>query len=314
MTESAESYRKVPYDLRTAKQVERRMIVDTLLLLAEGGFPIRDYQYTGFGSIFFVDFILVHKLLGIRRMLTVERDTGIRKRVAFNKPFAEVTVAMKKAEDVIPKLDRDQKTILWLDYDFRLNKAAADDVSLAAFVLATGSILMVTVDVKPPPGTGGPSEWHASYEDQVGRFLDFAWTAEQFAQTQLPNTNAQILFNAIRSGLSARPTTRFIPLFNFLYADGHPMLTVGGMIGTEADADRVGGCNFSRAPFIRRDTRLQPYEIKVPILTRKERSVLDHHMPCADGWRPKEFEIPVEDVTCYRDLYRYFPAYAELLL
>ena len=77
---------------------------------------------------------------------------------------------------------------------------------------------------------------------------------------------------------------------------------------------RVAGCDFSRAPFIRRDTRLPPYEIKFPILTRKERAVLDHHMPCSDGWRPKEFEMSLEDVAVYRELYRYLPMYAELAL
>jgi hypothetical protein len=314
MTPSAESYKKVPYDLRTAKQIERRMIMDTLMLLAEGGFPVRDYQYTGFGSVFFVDFILVHKLLGIRRMLTVEMDKGIGKRIKFNRPFADIAIEMEKAEDIIPKLDRDQKNILWLDYDFRLNKVAVDDAAMAAFVLPAGSILMVTVDVKHPPEPGGPAEWFEFYEEQVGKFFGFEWTAEQFAQTALPHTNAQILFSAINSGLASRPNARFIPLFNFLYADGHPMLTIGGMIGTDSDAQRVAACDFSRAPFIRRDSSLPPYEIKFPILTRKERGLLDHHMPCAEGWKPKEFEISQEDVAAYRELYRYFPVYAELLL
>lgn len=314
MSTSEESYKKVPYDLRTAKQIERRMIMDTLMLLAEGGFPIREYQYTGFGTVFFVDFILVHKLLGIRRMLTVEKNKSIRKRVKFNRPFADIVIEMEGAEDIIPKLDRDQKNILWLDYDFRLNKTAVDDAAMAAFVLPAGSILMVTVDIKHPPGDGGPQDWFELYEEQVGKFFGFQWTAEQFAQTALPTTNATILFNAINSGLASRPNARFIPLFNFLYADGHPMLTVGGMIGTESDALRVTGCDFSRAPFIRQDPTLLPYEIKFPVLTRKERGVLDHHMPCFDGWKPKEFEISSEDITAYRELYRYFPVYAELLL
>ncbi|MDO8500747.1 MAG: hypothetical protein Q7S20_02790 [Gemmatimonadaceae bacterium] len=314
MTTATESYKKVPYDLRTAKQIERRMIIDTLMILAAAGFPIRDSQYTGFGSIFFVDFILVHKLLGVRRMLTVEKDKTIRKRIKFNKPFSAVGIEMSKAEDVIPKLDRDQKHILWLDYDFRMNKIAVDDAAMASFVLSPGSILLVTVDVKRPD-EGGPTDWFDFYEDEVGKFFGPGWTAEnEFAQESLPNTNAQVLFNAINSGLSSRPNVHFIPLFNFLYEDGHPMLTVGGMIGTDADARVVGGCDFSRAPFIRQNVTLSPYHIRVPILTRKERTALDHHMPCGDDWKPKEFEMAPEDIASYREIYRYFPVYAELLL
>jgi len=60
MSAATESYLKVAYDLRPAKQIERRMFIDGLQRLALAGFDIGDYQYTGFGSIFFVDFILFH--------------------------------------------------------------------------------------------------------------------------------------------------------------------------------------------------------------------------------------------------------------
>ena len=55
-----------------AKQVERKMILDILQQLAEGGFALRDYKYTGLGSIYFVDFMLLHRLLGLRKLLSVE--------------------------------------------------------------------------------------------------------------------------------------------------------------------------------------------------------------------------------------------------
>ena len=54
--------------------------------------------------------------------------------------------------------------------------------------------------------------------------------------------------------------------------------------------------------------------IRVPKLTRKERLYLDGAMPCADGWLPEEFELSQEDVAAYREIYRFCPAYAELLL
>jgi len=57
LSETSSSYR-VQYDLRPAKQVERRMIIDALQRLSTAGFPITDYQYTGFGAIYFVDFIV----------------------------------------------------------------------------------------------------------------------------------------------------------------------------------------------------------------------------------------------------------------
>ena len=56
MIEPSESYLRVQYELRPAKQVERRMIIDALRKLAMAGFEIEDYNYVGFGSIYFVDF------------------------------------------------------------------------------------------------------------------------------------------------------------------------------------------------------------------------------------------------------------------
>src|SRR6202035_674935 len=115
MSVPTESYLKVPYDLRPAKQVERRMLVETFQTLAQQGFPIDEYQYTGFGSIYFVDFILFHKLLGIRKMLSLEIDEKIRKRVKFNQPFGCVEVKIARIEDELPKMSRDIRHILWLD-------------------------------------------------------------------------------------------------------------------------------------------------------------------------------------------------------
>src|SRR5947209_9875151 len=117
MTQISESYRKVPYDLREAKQVERRMIIDALLRLAVAGFSVTDYQYTGMGSVYFVDYSLLHRLLGIHRMLSVEISQAIRRRVEFNRPFGLVETEIAGIGDILPSLSRDRRHIVWLDYD-----------------------------------------------------------------------------------------------------------------------------------------------------------------------------------------------------
>src|SRR3990172_75048 len=104
VTEPTKSYQKVAYDLRPAKQVERRMILDALGRLMNQGVPIRDYQYTGFGSTYFVDFILLYRLVGLTRFLSVEFDTNITKRVLYNKPFDPIAIRMDPIGDVIPEL------------------------------------------------------------------------------------------------------------------------------------------------------------------------------------------------------------------
>lgn len=314
MTAPSASYLKVAYDLRPAKQIERRMLIDTLQVLLAGGFPIREYQYTGMGSIYFFDFILFHKLLGIRRMVSAEYDLRIKRRVSFNKPFAEIDVVLGPIGDLLPRLDVDLKHLLWLDYDDRLHQTAVADTSFAAAVLPVGSIVLVTVDVEPPKGTATPAAWREYYEEQAGQYFTHGWSDENFALSQLASTNAQILFNAIGAGLAHRRNAHFYPLFNFVYADGHRMLTVGGMIVGDTERRRLEGCDFSNSPFLRFGETDSPFQILPPKLTKKERAILDFHMPSADRWVPREFELSREEVAAYRELYRYYPAYAELLI
>jgi uncharacterized membrane protein len=63
------------------------MLVHAFQCLMEAGFPIADYQYTGLGSIYFIDFILFHRYLGIDKFLSVEVADDIRRRVRFNRPY-----------------------------------------------------------------------------------------------------------------------------------------------------------------------------------------------------------------------------------
>jgi hypothetical protein len=51
---------------------------------------LEDYIYLGFGSWEFVDFRLIRRELGVRRMISIERDTNAKDRYAFNRPFADV--------------------------------------------------------------------------------------------------------------------------------------------------------------------------------------------------------------------------------
>jgi hypothetical protein len=314
MSAATESYLKVAYDLRPAKQIERRMFIDGLQRLALAGFDIGDYQYTGFGSIFFVDFILFHKLLGLQRLLSVEHSLKIEKRVKFNRPFKQIEILMESITDVIPTLSADRKHLLWLDYDDVLQKGHIADLFLAGTYLPPGSILLVTVDAEPPGAEqDGPPQWKRHFEDQAGDYLGSFTQLEDFAESHLLTVNTRILERAIASGLVAREA-RFLPLFWFGYQDGHKMLTLGGMIATDSEIRKVEGSTLPRANYYRGDFSGEPYSIRVPNLTRKERMFLDCEMPCDDGWTTHEFEVDPDSIRDYREVYRYLPAYAELLL
>jgi hypothetical protein len=80
----------------------------------------------------------MHRLLGISRMLSVEYDTNIEKRVKFNRPFESVDVKIDAIGNVIPTLSKDLQHILWLDYDGVLQNGHLQDTRLAAPISPLG--------------------------------------------------------------------------------------------------------------------------------------------------------------------------------
>jgi hypothetical protein len=290
------------------------MFIDALQRLSLAGFDIGDYQYTGFGSIFFVDFILFHKLLGLKRLLSVEYSAKIEKRVRFNRPFKQIDIEIKSITDVIPTLSADRKHLLWLDYDDVLQESQIADIVLAGTYLTAGSLLLVTVDAEPPGGdSDGPHQWKQHFERQAGDFLGSKTQLIDFTASNLLAVNIEVLGRAISYGLGGREA-KFMPLFNFVYRDGHKMLTIGGMIVTESEKRKLEASTLNLTSYYRRDLSAPPYEIRVPNLTRKERMFLDPHMPCDDEWTTEEFELDPGSIQDYREVYRFLPAYAELLL
>jgi hypothetical protein len=308
------SFRKVFYDLRPAKQVERRMLIDSFQLLMAGNFKIRDYQYTGMGSVFFVDFILLHRLLGLRRFLSAEVVIESEKRVQFNKPFKDIEIRMEPISAVLPHLDKDLQHILWLDYDGKLTADLLSDVVFAAQTLSAGSLLLVTIDTEPPTDEDDPDEWQKYYEREAHSFLGSGLTPADFSRSLLADRSAEAVYNAIRNGLSGRSSLKFRSLYKFKYADGHEMITVGGMLATDSHRTMLAGCDFSTATYLVSDEKAAFYTIRVPRLTRKERIYLDREMPATAAWKPKDFDLEPEDLAAFREVYRYYPIYGELLI
>lgn len=326
MTELAESSLNVQYSLRPAKQVERRILVDALQLLAETGFPVRDYRYTGMGSIHFVDFAMFHRYLGIQSMLSVELSAKVERRAKFNAPYRNAVRVEtgKPIGDFISTLPKSCPHVLWLDYDNVLSDYMLRDISLAVTELPDGSILLITVDTEPPGRpTSGTKHTRYNYDARLCREYfesiarDYSTPNSgdgDFEYSKLPPVNVRAIRGAIGVGAPEASRREFQPLFNFLYADGHRMLTLGGMLVDSKQRRKLRGSRLLKAEYIRTSFDQPPFRIAVPCLTRKEQMYLDENMPHEAGWRPADFELPADVVADYARIYRFFPTYAELFL
>ena len=102
---------------------------------------------------------------------------------------------------------------------------------------------------------------------------------------------------------------KYEQLFNFHYADGAKMLTVGGVFYDEGQSAKLQSCGFSSLEFYRNDE--DPYLIEVPNLTLNEIRYINSKLPSEDLSVLLSLGISRKDIEQYAQIYRYYPTYAE---
>jgi len=105
---------------------------------------------------------------------------------------------------------------------------------------------------------------------------------------------------------------RFLQIFNYVYRDGAPMLTVGGIIGTEEDRQALEGSGILDHRFVR--TNSDYLEISVPPLTIREKHWLDSRLDKNLTAGKLRFELEEDLLDNYRKFYKEYPTYMETLL
>ena len=321
------SFEKIDYSLRPAKNIERKMLCEAFARLSRIA-SLRSYRYVGLGSIGFYDFSLFHRHLGIRDMISVEGYLGAKARCVFNKPYSCIDMAWGRSCEVLPRMKWPKRSIVWLDYDEALDADKLSDVGIVASSLRSGSVLLVTIDVEPKrfdPST--PREGRLEeFAKRIGRMRvplveegarRRPMRESDFGNWGLALACREVLDAEIRRTLTDRNAVRrreerliYHQLFNFQYADGAKMLTIGGMIVDGRDFRQIGGMRgFAGLSFIRVGSK--PCRIEVPILTMREIRYLDQFLPGAVPIRRK-LGLPARERMRYTRLYRYFPTFSEV--
>lgn len=309
---SGTSNERINYSLRPAKHVERKMLCEAFRRL-EAFQHVDSYRYVGLGGLYFSDMVLVHKELGIKNLVSIERDYD--ERFGFNRPYDCIEIKDGHARDELPKMSWAERTILWLDYDDPLNDEMLGDVNLVCNRLASGSMLVVTVQAHPDRDraleklTSNVGKLKVPSGVNSDRDLQ-AWKTAGVHARILTNEIAEALVT--RNGARTGPDVRFDQVFHFRYADGAKMVTLGGLIhSTDAEeTERARACGFGDFDFYRPST--EPYLIHVPKLTYRETRFLDQRLPI-DGAAAlaASAAIPADELKYYERIYRYFPTFAE---
>jgi len=313
------SWRKINYDLRPAKNIERKMLSEAFRCLTSFG-SMSSYRYVGFGSQFFSDFRLFHRSLGITRMISIEGDREVEQRCDFNRPYGCIRLRFGMATSVLPMLEWNQKTILWLDYDVHLDPEVLADVKFACANAVSGSMIVVTVDtrVKPPGKEDDPDKRVSWLKECLGEKVPAGIRKKDLVGWGTAKVYRTIIDNEIRKTLSERNGTlpeerqiQYKQLFNFEYEDSKDakMLTAGGLLYETRHGPLLEKSAVELLPFIRSDE--EPFQIEVPNLTLHEIRHLDKFLPKTPAKRLRGCPIPEIDVNRYSNLYRYFPSFVE---
>lgn len=311
------SFEVINYSLRPNKSVERKLIARVLNAIGKNPrFDWREYRYLGLGSMWFVDFIMMHKSIGINDLVTIEKESSRTKRVGFNAPYSCVEIKIGPSTTVIRELAWDKRTVAWLDYDDQLRAYMFDDLNQIITKSTSGDVVMLSVNAEA--SQLNIAEDKALVDPMtvlrglVGATYIPTDAEKRLSKNQFPALLGEIMFNFMKSSvLSTTKDLDFFPLFNFSYSDGAKMMTYGGMIVDASDKAILKGMSLdSRFEFVAHDSQ---FEIQVPQLTLKEKLELDRRMPCTDAPKPDDlpFELKPTEIEAYRRFYQDYPVFAE---
>lgn len=289
------------YGDRQSKNVTRRIFVEALRR-AQYLDDLSTYSYVGFGAYQFLDFDLVHRHLGIKRMISIEADERLIARCHFNAPYRSIDIVPGTATTIIPTLDWSHRSIVWLDYTQRLRSEEMADCQNVALRLKPGSIFAVTLNCHA--GTEG------SRRDELARavgaeHVPIGITEAKLGEWGLAKTQREILTGLLHRTMADRSDgAAWQQLLNIQYRDDARMQMLVGIVDHPDLHEQIIGCRFADMPEVSTDA--DPLVIDLPSLTVRERQALSKKLPARS---PTKFAgLSERDVAAYAKFYRWMDA------
>ena len=303
---------KINYLVRPAKQVERKLIVEALQCLNKN-YNISGYTYVGMGSKYFVDFQMVHKFLGINKMISFEMEEEKIRRFKFNKPYNFIDVQSGLSTDILPTLSWDTDYMVWLDYDYKISSSIIDDIDIVCDNARPGTIFLLTIDAEPKRFD---EEFPENEKQKMKKRLEKLkkeihpnyppdTSVSDMAQKNFPKLLFKIINERIRDGLSLTDLS-FFQIFNFIYEDSAQMYTYGCVF--ERNNEKIRDTGIYDLHYI--SSGDQFVRINLPILTPREKIHFDRLIPNIEK-KLEAFELDHEKIRSYEKYYRYYPQYFE---
>jgi hypothetical protein len=311
------SFDAINYSLRANKSIQRQLVFEGVRML-QGELDLERLAYVGFGSIWFTDFVMAHKLLRIDDMVSIESHPVGYRRAVFNSPYATVKVREGASSEVLPTLYDDEiiarrPWMIWMDYDYEFNESLREDIRSIIENAPINSLLLVTFNGQETR-YGHASERPERLRDLFGSLVPDELPKSACRGESMQQTLANFTIDFMKSVAVdvARPGG-FVPAFRLVYRDTAPMVTAGGVLPSRGAA-RVTSEIVARAGW-----PCRPQErIVAPHLTIRETAMLQSRLPSAerlsrDLVRELGFDLEDDHIAAFERYYRQYPAYAQIV-
>ncbi len=343
------SYKKVNYLLRLRKQIERKIFIDILLKIEKFPrfyTPLRNYLYFGLGSIYYADFILFHKFLGITDMLSVDYSEE-EQRFKFNKPYNFIKFERKLSTKGLEKIYnsdelRNEQLLIWLDYDRKfarnyVQQYMLDDLSYVGKLAKKYDIFIVTIecwesrreidsffekiDSWRQKDLAFKSILEVVYKKYKKSIETMSYRSKEIKPEELSTIIlGDIIRKYIQDKIGGRDLHVF-QIFHFYYKDTAPMYSFGCIFVPEDDRNMFKGYCKDKKITIYNDGAI-PEKIDCPIITPKEKYFIDSYISIKDGEEPiiknkkdivTKIGLGEYYIERYRKYYKYYPQFFEAL-
>lgn len=318
------------YHLRPNKSIDRSLFIQTLIGLSQE-LPISDYRYTGFGSYLFDDFKLLHNILNISDMVSLEKDETEYRRAEFNVPYKCISIKNTDSTQYISDLliQDGEHNIFWLDFVAPSELGTQlSDYSTLLNLLNPEDIVRITLNANPDSlgKCGQPDQLQELRLEKLkkrvpDRYIGPAISPNDVTTKNYPVTLLKILKAATLECLDEKPPYSpnfMLPLFSSVYADGQQMVTFTGIVlDSHEKEDRIREAlkNYHHNTFLW-DT---PARIEIPALTIRESTELNKLLPNPEIRQQLIEKFPFifserdgRAIDSYIDYYKYYPNYHQV--
>ena len=328
MKKSEPSFKTINYMFRPKKQIERKILIEFFQNMQhELNINISEYRYIGLGSIYYYDFILFHKYLNIRDMVSLD-NKECPKRFEFNKPFDFITFKNISTTEFLSNNELDKKSFIWFDYDSSLisynkkhelfisNEGIFDDIRIIANKSKKRDLFVLTVDMKIQDTLFDSPKFKKAFIKEHDEYLSRQYKqVKKITFKNYPLIIQNIIINIFRNNEKFHPV-KFRKLFSFIYQDTAPMYTIGGIFSE----NNLPGKSTKKDSFFETDEN-KLIDIDVPLLTYCEKMTLDKNIFAIknnlDSLNEEKiikmlgFEMESDELKSYLNYYRYYPQYYE---